>query len=59
MVILILVRRIQRYVGPVEATHKNLGDKYQNWISLNNMGASNMARVLLRLIPRLWVQFIE
>ena len=41
---LILVRRVRRYLGPVEATHKNSGNMYQNWIKLNSTGPSNRDR---------------
>ena len=59
MLISILVEIIQRYLGPVEATHKNSGNKYQNWVKLNNTGHSNSARALLYFIRRFWVRFPE
>ena len=31
----------------MEATHKNLDNRYQNWVKLNNMVPSNRARALL------------
>ena len=35
---------------PVESTHNNSGNTYQNWVKLNNMGPSNRARALLGLM---------
>ena len=44
---MILVRRVQGCLGPVEATHKKLGNRYQNWVKINNMGPSNRDWALL------------
>ena len=41
MVILMLVRRIKMFIGPVQATHKNSGNKHQYSVKLNNTGLSN------------------
>ena len=59
MVISILVRIIQRYIGPMEDTKKNLGSKYQNWVKLKNTGPSNRDRALLDLLTRFRVRFPE
>ena len=53
LVISFSVRRFQRYLGFLEATNKNSGNKYYNWVKLNNTGPSNRDRALLGLIPRL------
>ena len=55
MVIMTLAKIIQRYLGPVDSTNKNLGNKHWDWVKLNNMGPSNMDRVLLGLLLRFWV----
>ena len=59
MIILILVRRIQRFLDPVEVTHNNSGNKYHNWLNLKNNVPSDRAWSLLELIPRFCVRFLE
>ena len=59
MLISILVRIIQRYLGPVHANNNNLGNKYQNWININSTGSINRSREIQGLISRFWVQLAE
>ena len=59
MVTSILVRIIQRYLGPVEATHKNSRNKYQDWVKLHSTVPSYRARALLGLMPWFWVRFLD
>ena len=55
----ILVIIIQKLHILVEATHKNSGNKYRDWVKLNNTGTSNRYRAHLGLMLRFWVRFPE
>ena len=47
MIISDLTQQNSKVPRTVEATHKNAGNSYYNWVKLNNTGPSNRAHDIL------------